>query len=55
MIQVIVHLEAQDVAADIVATSGTLTRGSRVKPELRSSSGTDTRRPRLVRSSDSTT
>ncbi len=35
MIQVIVHLEAQTVAADIVATSGTLTRGSHVEPELR--------------------
>lgn len=34
MIQVIVHLEAQNVAADIVATSGTLTRGPHVKREL---------------------
>lgn len=28
MIQVIVHLEAQNVTADIVATRGMLTRGS---------------------------
>lgn len=34
MIQAIVHLEAQNVAADVVATSGTLTRGPHVKREL---------------------